>query len=224
MRLFSTRFWLTRGVQQLDGWYQVSGDVFEWFIPGKAPRQETLGRTLFKTLPEAVAACERERDRDSKRVKKKIAKLQGKIEKIAAMRFTTIETIPGVGQPRAHRTPTPPSGSATAPTRTAQPESPPNPLRPRNKREYAAYLRTDHWKAKRAEALAFHGPKCCECGTVEKLHVHHDTYARVGAELMSDLRILCEGCHHKFHAEKRAKREERRKNRKPRQPRRAVVA
>ena len=43
------------------------------------------------------------------------------------------------------------------------------------------------------------GHKCSICGETENLNVHHLTYARVGCEKLSDLEVLCRGCHENEH-------------------------
>lgn len=60
---------------------------------------------------------------------------------------------------------------------------------------YAEYLKSDHWKTTRRLALEHYGNKCDECGTTEKLEVHHKTYKNIGKENLSDLRILCRKHH-----------------------------
>ena len=60
---------------------------------------------------------------------------------------------------------------------------------------YRVYLRTRHWKAKKAEALAFHGEECGRCGIKKDLDVHHETYENRGCESMDDLSIRCRHCH-----------------------------
>jgi ribosomal protein S25 len=68
------------------------------------------------------------------------------------------------------------------------------------KAEYAKYLRSGTWKAKRAEALLAAGHHCQICNRDKRLHVHHRTYDRVGGqELLADLTVLCEACHNLFH-------------------------
>jgi len=51
---------------------------------------------------------------------------------------------------------------------------------------------------------------CSECKTPETnlsrpLNIHHKTYKNVGKEELTDLLLVCEGCHGKIHS-KRAKR------------------
>jgi 5-methylcytosine-specific restriction endonuclease McrA len=72
---------------------------------------------------------------------------------------------------------------------------------------YREYLRSPHWAAKRAESVHKADRKCQMCGwrnerqpgTAKGFHVHHNTYERVGHELPTDLTVLCEECHKRFH-------------------------
>lgn len=65
---------------------------------------------------------------------------------------------------------------------------------------YRAYLASPVWKAKRAEALAFHGCICNRCKEWGS-DVHHKTYERVGGgELMEDFEVLCRECHEVHHS------------------------
>jgi hypothetical protein len=69
--------------------------------------------------------------------------------------------------------------------------------------QYRAYLASPLWKAKRLEALAFHGCKCNRCGEYGT-DVHHKTYERVfGNELMEDFEVLCRECHEVEHENQR---------------------
>src|SRR4051812_17176228 len=65
--------------------------------------------------------------------------------------------------------------------------------------EYRRYLASDEWKRTRERAFAYHGRYCAVCGTTKRLQCHHLTYARLGHELMTDLRILCKKHHPKGH-------------------------
>ena len=67
------------------------------------------------------------------------------------------------------------------------------------KERYHDYLKSPEWKAKREQKLFEAGGKCQLCNEGGKLHVHHRTYERVFNELMSDLIVLCQSCHEKFH-------------------------
>lgn len=76
--------------------------------------------------------------------------------------------------------------------------------------EYEKYLESEHWQAFRKlalqEQLKQHGRNFCQqcapgCVTCEgaELHVHHLTYERLGAELITDAQIICRECHLKEH-------------------------
>ncbi len=62
--------------------------------------------------------------------------------------------------------------------------------------EYAEYLNSDDWKAKRLKRLAISKFRCCACGSSNAMHVHHLTYQRIFNENMDDLLPLCSD-HHK---------------------------
>jgi 5-methylcytosine-specific restriction endonuclease McrA len=63
------------------------------------------------------------------------------------------------------------------------------------KERYALYLLTPEWKERRREAIKRDGKKCTQCGSKQRLQVHHLTYARKGDERPSDLVTLCRACH-----------------------------
>lgn len=67
---------------------------------------------------------------------------------------------------------------------------------------YAAYMKSAAWKAYRARRLALAGGRCewmsyavgqppRRCPSTAGLHVHHETYERLGAEEDHDTRVLC---------------------------------
>jgi hypothetical protein len=64
---------------------------------------------------------------------------------------------------------------------------------------YAQYLQTRHWDELREAAKANAGNRCQLCNTESGLQVHHRTYERRGREELSDLTVLCGGCHSKHH-------------------------
>lgn len=72
----------------------------------------------------------------------------------------------------------------------------PNPADPN---WYARYLRSPHWLNLAAECKRRAGYKCARCGSRYRLHVHHLTYERVGAELLSDIECRCRKCHRAGH-------------------------
>lgn len=74
--------------------------------------------------------------------------------------------------------------------------------RPLTKRQkaYRAYLKTDHWKDLRAEAVHRDGEKCCRCGSRRRIQVHHKCYrGRYEDSLLEDLETVCRECHRKEH-------------------------
>jgi hypothetical protein len=70
---------------------------------------------------------------------------------------------------------------------------------------YRRYLRTPEWRQTKAAALERAGHCCALDAThTEQLDVHHRTYERRGAELASDLTVLCRACHRLHHRSARA--------------------
>lgn len=64
---------------------------------------------------------------------------------------------------------------------------------------YPDYLETEHWRAKRREAIAHYGPTCVLCGSYDRVQVHHRSYENLGDEPLTDLIVLCRKCHAKHH-------------------------
>lgn len=64
---------------------------------------------------------------------------------------------------------------------------------------YAEYLKTEHWKQVRQDALERADHHCQLCNSTTYLNVHHNTYDRRGCEEPRDLVVLCRSCHAKFH-------------------------
>lgn len=60
---------------------------------------------------------------------------------------------------------------------------------------YREHLQSPHWAGIRTRRLALDDEQCAGCGATESLQVHHLTYERMGAELLSDLVTLCASCH-----------------------------
>jgi len=65
--------------------------------------------------------------------------------------------------------------------------------------DYEQYIHSEEWDRKRQWALTYWGYKCATCFTSNNLEVHHRTYERLGHELITDLIVLCDDCHGKFH-------------------------
>ena len=69
-----------------------------------------------------------------------------------------------------------------------------------SKIDYKCYLKTVVWNNTRKKKLREAGYRCQLCSKEGvKLHVHHNTYERIGDEDINDLIVLCESCHKKFH-------------------------
>ena len=67
---------------------------------------------------------------------------------------------------------------------------------------YRLYLRTPEWRRTRAAALLRAGNSCSlDVTHTDGLEVHHRTYERLGAELVTDLVVLCHACHRLHHKE-----------------------
>ena len=65
---------------------------------------------------------------------------------------------------------------------------------------YRQYLRSDHWRQLRRRILARDGYTCTDCGSREKLQVHHLCYRPVLEDALdADLATLCQECHKKVH-------------------------
>jgi len=61
---------------------------------------------------------------------------------------------------------------------------------------YAEYLASDHWKEM---VELYRREKCFCCGRKKKLHLHHNTYDRLGKELATDFITVCKECHSRIH-------------------------
>jgi hypothetical protein len=67
---------------------------------------------------------------------------------------------------------------------------------------YWDYLKSPHWRAVRAAYKQSDRPQKCMCGS-PNFELHHRTYERLGAELLSDLVALCRLCHAMVHVYER---------------------
>jgi 5-methylcytosine-specific restriction endonuclease McrA len=67
--------------------------------------------------------------------------------------------------------------------------------------KYEEFLQTPYWVVIREYVLFKWNNKCAFCGSSENLNVHHRTYEHRGREHthISDLVVLCNSCHAKFH-------------------------
>lgn len=85
----------------------------------------------------------------------------------------------------------------------------------KRKREYLAYMKSEHWYSLRRAVLARDGYKCVVCGADYNLQVHHKRYRKDFQDMpMECLITVCRNCHKTLHERKRAERRERRRLRK----------
>ena len=64
---------------------------------------------------------------------------------------------------------------------------------------YEAYIRSDLWRANKARLGVLRPRKCSICPSKVRLHAHHVSYDRVGAEQPGDLIVACSRCHEEIH-------------------------
>lgn len=65
--------------------------------------------------------------------------------------------------------------------------------------DHDRFIRSKRWIDRRDRYFSEHPKKCARCDTQKRIHLHHKTYERVGAELNEDLTPLCELCHSIVH-------------------------
>lgn len=68
-----------------------------------------------------------------------------------------------------------------------------------NKHQYKQYLLSDHWIRVKDQYSRTYKHICYLCLSPKFLDLHHVTYERLGAELMTDLVYLCRDCHGMIH-------------------------
>jgi hypothetical protein len=67
------------------------------------------------------------------------------------------------------------------------------------KEKYAAYLCSREWSERKEAVRKRSGGKCERCLKNHATAVHHLTYIRKYAELLTDLQSICQGCHDFIH-------------------------
>ena len=65
--------------------------------------------------------------------------------------------------------------------------------------DYIEYIHSELWRSRASEMIRKAGYRCQQCGSIGRLQVHHNAYNRLGAELDSDLLVVCEKCHKNLH-------------------------
>lgn len=68
--------------------------------------------------------------------------------------------------------------------------------------DYAVYLKSDHWRSLRCEAITRWGDRCANC-SVPKVDVHHLRYGTLYDVTTDDLMPLCRRCHDTVHQSRR---------------------
>jgi 5-methylcytosine-specific restriction endonuclease McrA len=64
------------------------------------------------------------------------------------------------------------------------------------RKKYENHLKSARWKNIRRDLFRMRGAKCEVCSMPSpSLEVHHLTYDRLGKELATDLKIVCQQCH-----------------------------
>ena len=67
---------------------------------------------------------------------------------------------------------------------------------------YEAYLLSEAWRNKRAEALRRDEGVCQGCRARPATQVHHLTYSHLGDELLFELISVCADCHERIHQDR----------------------
>jgi restriction endonuclease Mrr len=93
------------------------------------------------------------------------------------------------------------TSNATVPDEpTVDDPAPTNRLAELRAMPYWEYLRTPEWRRTRAAALVRADHSCAmDASHTTDLEVHHRIYDRLGAELATDLTVLCQACHRLHH-------------------------
>ena len=68
-----------------------------------------------------------------------------------------------------------------------------------NEHDYREYLRSDHWRSVRCNALESTGYRSADCGRSGQLEVHHIDYKHLVPELPDDVQVKCRECHQLGH-------------------------
>lgn len=94
--------------------------------------------------------------------------------------------------------------------------APPVATAPSWRARYHAYLLSPQWQRRRRTVIARAAGACERCAGAGPLQVHHLTYDRMFHERLTDLVVLCEGCHEVADMERRSAVEDARRGRRRR--------
>lgn len=72
---------------------------------------------------------------------------------------------------------------------------------PITREQYADYLRSEEWAARRTKVMQRAGGICEGCRDRPAEEVHHLTYEHVTQEFLFELVAMCGDCHARFHGE-----------------------
>ncbi len=74
---------------------------------------------------------------------------------------------------------------------------------------HKTYLKTEHFKKLRSEAIRNAHATCQDCGKAmsSNIQVHHVNYKSLGCETNEDVIVLCSRCHAKRHGKIKTPRE-----------------
>lgn len=61
------------------------------------------------------------------------------------------------------------------------------------------YLKSDHWRGLRDRTIKGAGGRCQDCGSNDRVQVHHLNYDNLWHEKPDDIRVLCRFCHRDVH-------------------------
>ncbi len=67
---------------------------------------------------------------------------------------------------------------------------------------YVQHLQSDAWSELRLKVIQRENNLCQGCRSAPIQNVHHMTYDRLGAELLTDLVGVCRSCHERYHPDK----------------------
>ncbi len=67
---------------------------------------------------------------------------------------------------------------------------------------YKTHIKSDDWRIFCNKIKIERGRRCEDCGSKDRLHVHHLHYRTLGNEKPEDVRLVCKPCHERIHGRK----------------------